>query len=251
MNTPSHALRDTLATMHGLLRGAASPEEIGEAFGQPVERVAVYQRFVFAHIRTALEKIYTTLAGVLPQATWEALVRGYFDAFPADDYELNGTARQFPEYLASRAASGEPGLTEAHVEIAILEWQEFAVFVSEREIPTTVDRPTLNPTVEILQLSFAVGSFVRDQRAHEDGRHAEPPAFPTEPVAEIVFLLRDPRRLGHRFLVADDAALFAVKIAHEGTPVAEAAARSGLSIPDVQAILAKAATQGLIILPEA
>lgn len=247
MNPPT--LEQAFGTLHEVLRGAADPAVAHRRLGLDPARVAFYQETVFEHVRDVLDKNYGVLAAVLGPERFDALVAEYFAEVPATAFELNENAAPFREFLAVRAEVGTYGLTEAHLELAELEWQEFAVYVSEATIPepSAISAPQINPTLTILQLDYPVADFLDAWR--EAGDSGSRPHLPADPAPQLVFVLRHPETDNALFFEATDALLFAFKVSHDGLSVQEAAEQAGVADSLVLAALQDAANWGLVILP--
>ncbi|MFC1610253.1 putative DNA-binding domain-containing protein [Myxococcota bacterium] len=251
-NRAGETMMEAMRTLHEVLRGAIPASEGARRLDVDETRLAAYQRFVKAHIESVLEKNYTTFKAVIGVDVWRRLVDQFFERYPADDYELNACVRNFPEYVAHLAEEQKHGLGEVHVELVDFEQREFAVYADEVEIPAPdeLTAPVINPTINILQVSYPIGSFVSQWRAWEDGRASEPPAVPKESEAETVFVLRHPKSLRHVYVTANDVLLFAFKVVHDDLTVDQAAARARTAVGDVTTALREAKRVGLVILPQ-
>ena len=249
-------LRETMECMHALVRGELSAEEAAARLGAPVERVAIYQDFVRGHIAKALGKNYTVCRELLSDETWSALEDGYFRAQPARKIELNASAEAFRGFLG-QAAAGTTDLDPAHereiashglalLELAELEWLEFAVYAAQVEIPapSTLETPAVNPSLQVLQFETPVASWLAARRR---GDRSSP--LPSGGPGETVFLFRGPQTSYAVFVVADDALLFAFKVVHDGLSAAQAAEVTGSAPGDVEAAIQRAAELGLVLRP--
>lgn len=236
--------------LHRLLRGEATPGDAAARLGAPERRVALYADFVRAHIVDVLAKNFACLAGVLPAITWRTLAGRYFAEAPAREYELNHAVAGFPGYVAGLAERGELGLRAVHAELAALEWLEFAVYVATARIPApdTLTAPTLNPTLALIELTHPLVGVLAAFRAGTLEAGADGARLPA-PSPQAVFAVRHPRTARALLHVADDARLFAFKVAHDAMSVAAACEASGLPDGTVRAILANAAEDGIILLP--
>lgn len=243
--------RQSVDVMHRLLRGEISPEQGAETLGAPTERVAIYQQFVRLHVRNTLEKNYSILSQLLSGPTWDKLVEDYFSQFPPWDYELNANAERFRELLQQQA-QGSGDVQPFHLELAELEWHEWLAFSAQQQIPhrQSLDAPTVNPTLTILEFAYPVSRFVDAWRAARDAGQELPRELP-QVDSERVLLFRDPEDNLPVFYQADDGLLFAFKMAYEGTSIEDAAAVSGLPEDAVAKLLQQGARLGLILLPSA
>ena len=253
------SLRETMEAMHALVRGELTPEAAAERLDAPAERLTVYQDFVRNHVDQALAKNYPTVAEIVTQEQWRALIDGYFRTEPPAETELNAAAAGFRGYLAARvekASEESLGLEIASygpalLELAELEWREFEVYATRiGPLPAgSPDTPIINPTLQILQLETPVASWLAARRVARRSESSEIPGdpLPTAGPGETVFLFREPTTNFSVFAVADDALLFAFKIAHDGLTPSQAAEQAGLPITDVEAVLRRAVALGLIL----
>ncbi len=243
-------LDDAFGAVHAVLRGDQVPQTVAAQVGLDPVRMAFYADAVYSHVREVLEKDFCALAAVLGPSRFEPLVREYFEIRPFDAFELNENAAAFRDLLARCASEGRHGVTDFHVELAEVEWQEFVVYVSPEVIPhpSQVQAPTLNPTLVILQLDHGANDFLD---AWRDGAQGDVlPPIPDQPVPKTLFVLRHPETENVLFVAADEALLFALKVAHDGLTVSAAAEEAALPIQTVQSIYQSAADWGVVVLPE-
>ncbi len=200
-------------------------------------RLAIYADFVHGHVRTTLERIYEVTREALPPAAWSALVARHHDARPATRYEINDLAAGFPEVLA---AAHDLDLPPWAAPLARLEWTLFSVHTAPTELPTSVERLTLNPTAEALEHAWRLCAY----------REASPPRT-TPPVEgdEVALVWRHPTTLKAQYLAANARTLLAVKLAAEGISPDEAAAAGGVPVENVHAAIAEHVTHGLLLAP--
>ncbi|MBW2731354.1 MAG: putative DNA-binding domain-containing protein [Deltaproteobacteria bacterium] len=244
------SLQAVVETMHDLLRGNASPEQIAQRLGvkpKTIPCLMSYQDFVKDPIIDALASNYESVAALLPKTRWEALVQRFFHERPAHDFELNACVASFADFLEERITAGDEGLNPALVELARLEWQEFACYADEREVATTLETPQLNPTLAILELSYPVAAVLKAFRAREDGDPIPTLPTTTTPSPERIFVFREPRDHMAVFYPANDALLFALKMGVEGVTAEQAAEQARLSLSVVTSIVENAREIGLLI----
>lgn len=202
----------------------------------PRSRVALYGDFARSTAQDVLRKLYPLTCGLLDEAVWEGLVEAYRATRPARSFELNRLGEAFPAFLADEApVRGLPAWAPA---LARFEWADFAVFTSREVVPARVERLTVNPTLQVLELPFRVCACVRAK--------AE---VPPEPGAELALLWRHPEQLTTMFLAASDRALLALKMAVEGLTPSDVAASTGVSEADIQQAVASCAREGLVLVP--
>lgn len=249
MTAGASSLHESFQTVHAVLRGEEPPETAQAHLGLNPARMRFYADAVFGHVRDVLEKNFATVASVLGPERFGALVEEYYRRAPPGEFELNQNAAAFRDFLAQCAADERHGVIDAHVDLAELEWQEFAVYVSRAQMPesTHLVRPALNPTLVIIQLEHSVSGFLDAWREHEAGEPA--PLLPDESDPETVLVLRHPETENALFVEADEALLFGLKVASDGLTAEQAAEVADLSLEAVQRILRTAADWGVILLP--
>ena len=212
--SPPADLDATYRRMHALLRGRVTAKEVAERLGVAAERLAIYARFVRDHVRALLVKNYPVLAGVLGEASFEALAADYFEQQPPWHFELNENAGRLPDALAELADDPANPVGWFHAELATLEWTEWKVYRDTAVLPVDAppDRPLVNPTLVPLDLDYPVASFVFDWRA---GQRPPPPA----PAAELSLVVRHPRTHRVSTLAATEPLMLALKMAADGLDV--------------------------------
>ncbi len=244
---------ETLETMHQLLRGEKSPEEVAEIFGADPNRLAIYQGFVKGHIAKTLEKNYCLLKRTILPEIWKKLVDQYFTKYPALDWRLNESTEKFPFFLQDSLSQKDLQLNEFHVELAKFEWEEVNIFNTDATIPspTQIDQLILNPTISILQFTYPIAEFVKQIRVGKKNKWLEEKKFFEErEQEEIVFLFRNLQTYRCNFLQGNDNILFAFKVVHENLSLSQAAEATGQEISIIKQIIREVSQTGLIILPK-
>lgn len=200
-------------------------------------RVAIYGRFVLGHVSTTLEKLYPlTLASVGPER-WKQLVDRYTATRPGRHHEMNRMGEAFPAFLADMAEALR--LPEFVPALARFEWADWAVYVSEEQVPERVERLTVNPTLTVLQHPFRLCAYVRQKGS------AQAP----EAGDEMAFMWRHPRELTTWFMSAHERALLVLKMAMEGLSPSDVAAATGVPESDVRQAVEECSRDGLVIAP--
>lgn len=200
-------------------------------------RVAIYADFVHGHVRVTLERVFEVTRDALPAATWSALVSRYYDTRPAAVYEINQLGESFPGFLSDVRDLDLPAWLAP---LARLEWSLFAVHTAPVELPTSVDRLTLNPTAEALEHPWRLCAY----------REAAPPrTTPPAPGDEVALVWRHPTTLRAHYMAANARTLLAVKLAAEGISPDEAAAAGGVPTDNVHAAIAEHVAHGLLLAP--
>lgn len=200
-------------------------------------RVAIYGRFVRVHVRETLEKLYPLTQAVVGLERWEHLVEGYTATRPARHFEMNQLGEAFPGFVADVTAAH--GLPEFIPALARFEWADWAVYVSQEQVPERVERLTVNPTLTVLQNPFHLCAYVRAK-----GKGPAPAAGD-----EMALLWRHPRQLSTWFMQAHERALLVVKMAVEGLSPADVAAATGVAEGDVRQAVEECIREGLVLAP--
>jgi uncharacterized protein len=203
----------------------------------PPTRVALYGRFVRHHVRETLEKLYPfTRASISPEQ-WEQLVEGYTARRPARHFEVNQLGEAFPGFVADVTAV--QGLPEFIPALTRFEWADWAVYISQEQVPERVERLTVNPTLTVLQHPFRLCAYVRAK-----GKGPAPAAGD-----EMVLMWRHPRQLSTWFMPAHERALLVVKMAVEGLSPGDVAAATGVAEGDVRQAVEECVREGLVLAP--
>jgi hypothetical protein len=244
---PPPSLEAAQRALHALVRDEASPEEIEDAIGAPAARLRVYRRMIRGHVRRALEKCYPAVRAHLSGAAWRELASGYYGDHPPTSFELNHAAAAFPGWLAGQiSGDGAPEASPAHVDLAFLEWEALAAYLSAETVPELTTGYAVNPTLSMLSLDYAV---VEVLSAWDEGRNEPPPGLPAEPMPSprVAVIWRHPSRHRVRYRWADDDLLFALKVAHEDLDPGAAALAGGHPPSLGQQAVERAVEAGLLI----
>ncbi len=180
--------------------------------------------------RRKLEKIYPTCRSILDSDTWDRIV-----AACGADPEL---------FFNTLAAQGDDLVVAAFLpELARLEWALSGVTTGEMEIPPQVEQLGVNPTVQLLQLSWKNLTLLL--RSDND------PSLPTpEPGTETVQIWRDPQTGEAMMQVASDEDLLVLKMVLEGIDPEKVAALGALPVGAVDAAVDRAVRRGILLRPE-
>ncbi|XXF80403.1 DNA-binding domain-containing protein [Myxococcaceae bacterium GXIMD 01537] len=232
-------LRRFFDSMEAYLTGPGDLESLYAAhpgWDASAARVALYAGFAGNTARDVLRQLFPLMRKRLGEEAWGPLVEAFRATRPARSFEINRLGEGFPDFLAREV---EPrGLPAWAPALARFEWADFEVFSSPEEVPARVERLTVNPTLQVLQLGFRVCACARVK--------AE---APPEPGDEMALLWRHPVRLVTMYLEASAPSLLAVKMAVEGLAPAEVAAATGVSEADIQRAVASSAEDGLVLVP--
>jgi uncharacterized protein len=233
-------LRHFFDSMGGFLADPSQQEQLHAAhpgWDASRSRVALYGQFVRFHVRTTLEKVYPLTQAAVGEERWKQLVEDYTATRPARHYEMNRLGEAFPAFVADVAeARGLPAFTPA---LARFEWADWAVYASEEQVPSRVERLTVNPTLMVLQHPFRLCAYYRAKGA------GPAPAVGDE----VAFLWRHPRQLVSWFMSANDRALLVLKMATEGLSAGDVAAATGVPEGNVLRAVEECAEDGLVLTP--
>jgi hypothetical protein len=205
------------------------------------ERLAIYGRFVQAHVRGVLGLVYAGSKRASNPEDWVRWGRSYYATRPAASaYELNGAAEGFVRFL-SKQADCPPYL----LELARFEWAKLQVYHSRTPLPEQVTGLVANPTLVMLEHTWQICPFFcRHQQAG-----AGDPVDPPEPGDEVALIWRSPKTRLSRFQRATPRALLALKMAMESITAEEAAAAGGVPVANVEDAVSEWTEQGLILGP--
>ena len=152
--------------------------------------------------------------------------------------QLPGTIApaDFPAFLAENRTqdSLHPYLSD----LAALEYARHQLNTASPPFPQTVANLTINPTVRILEFDWAgLPACLHD------------PSLPPQRGSSLVLLYRPDPQAPAEIRTPDGHDLLAMKMVMEGTDSRAAAAEAGVSIGRIDAIVATAIRQGLLLAP--
>ncbi len=180
--------------------------------------------------RTAYDHIFPACRAVLGNERWAAALSACPDAADAD---------AFPDCLASGAGTPGPSFLPDLARLELIVW---GLSSDDRPVPGSNENLIVNPTVQLLELSWKGLCFLlppakaRDAGAPEQG-------------IERVLVWRDPRT---NVVVARPAAnddLLALKMAMEGISAEVVVAGGKLPVSAVDAVIDRAVRNGIILSP--
>lgn len=178
-----------------------------------------------------LEDIYPTCRTILDSDTWERIQKvctanPESETFP-NSLTLQKDALRLPEFLG---------------ELARLEWSLHRMITSEFNIPEEVNHLTINPTIQLLQLSWKNLLLLLNSKG--DTLLARP-----QPGMEIVLVWCDPKTGEVKVCAASDENLLVLKMVVEGIDPKEIAAAGDLPIGAVDAAIDRAVHEGILLKP--
>jgi selenobiotic family peptide radical SAM maturase len=178
-----------------------------------------------------MEKAYPACRSILGSDVWDRIIAACTTAAEPET---------FPNTLALQM--DDLGLQGFLPELARLEWSCHEVTSGKIDIPTEVDRPEVNPTLELLQLSWKNLPSIFNSQKHV--------ALATpEPGDELVLVWRDPRTGDARVRAATDEDLLVLKMVVEGIKPEEAAAVGRVPVRAVDAAIDRALHRAILLAP--
>jgi len=245
------AYKEEMERMHRLVRGQVEASSTAQEWSVDAQRLGAYQSFVRNHVLDMLAKHYSCLADVLESQQWEALCLDYYAQVPCRDYDLNFAAAGFSAFLAQEDVLEKYALNALHMELCLLEWEEFLAFKKKVRWPEVEPGrlALLNPALSIFDFSFPTGTFLLAWRRWHSEKKGERPQIP-EPASERVFVLQHPASLLSRLYVATPELLLTFKGAHDGLTRKQMCDASGLSAARIAELFADAANKGILKLCE-
>lgn len=151
---------------------------------------------------------------------------------------------QKPETLPNRLAlqMGSLGVPGFLPELARLEWTVYDVAAKKIEIQSDIDQIGINPTLELLQLSWKNLSSLVNSNDYE--------SLPIpEPGEEFVMVWGDPKAGKPKVQAASHEDLLVLKVVVEGIDPKEVAAEGSLPVGAVDAAIHRAVSKGILLAP--
>jgi hypothetical protein len=177
------------------------------------------------------EAIYPTCRTNVGSNAWQELI---------DLSAKDPTPEAFPHLIALQR--DELDLPEYLAALARLEWAIHQVKTEGPKIPSTVEKLILNPTVQLLQLSW------KNLPAMLNGK-VSPSLKTPEPGEELVVVWRDPGTRQANATSATDEDLLVLKIIVEGIDPETVAVTGELPVGAVDAAIRRAASRGVLLAP--
>ena len=159
-----------------------------------------------------LGKIYLASRSTVDTDTWNGIIASCAEGLEPE---------RLPDELALQM--GDSGLPDFLPDLARLEWAVHTVKNGEIEIPVAVEQLGVNPTVQLLQLSWKNLCSI----LNSDG---DPPYTNPEPGEEFVLIWLDPKTLRVKTQPASDEDLLVLKMVVEGIDPQDAAVAGGLPV---------------------
>ena len=178
-----------------------------------------------------LDKIYLASRSIVGSHTWSEIIESCAEGIEP---------KRLPDELALQL--GDLGLPEFLPELARLEWAVHTAKNGEFEIIKEVDRRRLNPTVQLLQLSWKNLCSVLNSKSES------PPGDP-ERGEEFVLVWLEPKTRQVKTQVASSEDLLVLKLLVEEVEAEEAAEIGGLPVGALDAAMDRAVHRGILLQP--
>ena len=177
-----------------------------------------------------LQTIFPVCRSILSEDLWNEVSGAGVDT---------SSPESFPERLIHFADKTDlPGYLP---DLARLEWNIFALSPNQTELPTEVNRLSVNPALTLLHLSWQhLTSFVSTASKNQ------PIAEPGE---ELILVWQSPHTRKVAWKVAEDADLLALKIIIEDIDPRSAATTADAPVSIIHASIRKAAQEGILVRP--
>jgi selenobiotic family peptide radical SAM maturase len=180
----------------------------------------------------SLNDIYPECRNLLKPRTWKRLL---------DFKELTEKPELFPDRIAEYAA--EHHWPDFLPDLAKLELALHLVKSADHMIPDQVSRPSVNPTLQILELKWKHLAVMLDSNGGDTEKGAEPGG-------EILLVWRNPGNGAHSVETAADEDLLVLKMVIEELGAEDIAAAGGVPIGAVDRAIDRAVEKGLLLMPE-
>lgn len=245
-NSHYEQLNQTWSTLHELFTAKTDVGSAATVLNVATERLAIYPRMVRHHVVNIIEKNFASVKATLSNGTWEKIVDDFYRTCPSTHFEMNETARAFPEFLV-KESDYISEISQFHIELAQLEWAEFEVYKTSESQTTTGDTlaspvlPVLNDTLQIFEFEYPVVSFL------SDSRRGKRPKIPSTSGPETALVFRHPQTLYAHVYPASDELVFAFKLIHDGIAYEDAATEADITVSQVEDIIAYARKVGILV----
>jgi selenobiotic family peptide radical SAM maturase len=190
--------------------------------------IIIFCELMASSLSNNLEEIFPRCRSMIAGSLWKAV---------AASMEGPAGADTFVAALRTCGADGIPGYLP---DLVRLEWSRYAVGSNAAALPGTVAERTVNPTIQVLELSWT------GLTAAFDG---PPAALSPSPGAERVLVWLEPRTRTVRSRPATNEDLLVLKMVMEGIPPEAVSAAGGLPVGAVDAAVDRAIWNGLVIAP--
>ena len=244
---PSSDLKTTMNIMDKLLRGELSSEELSKIWSkQNPKRLAIYQDFVFDHVKSLLEKNFSSVFSQLSQNNWEEICKKYFKSHGPKHWNLNSACDDFPDFLDHLSKNKDYGIKTFFPELALLELEELKVYFLDLKIatPSEIKCLTLNPSLSIINVEHSISQWMDCYRQGIENL--------SDPLmeAETLFIFRHPKNHLAYFYKVDNEFALAFNCAHQQKNCCnEISEMLGVSILETRKFLEKFEDLGLILIP--
>ena len=178
-----------------------------------------------------LEKIYLASRSIVGSDTWSDIIASCPEGIEPE---------RLPDELALQL--GASGLPEFLPELARLEWAVHTAKTGKLESIREVDRRSLNPTVQLLQLSWKNLCSVLNS-------NSESPSANPEPGEEFVLVWLEPKTRQVKTQVASSEDLLVLKMLVEEVEAEDAAEMGGLPVGALDAATDRAVHRGILLQP--
>ncbi len=229
-------LGEFFAAMEPVLVGRQSVAEAATKLGVDPRRLEVYATFCDNHRRDLLAAIYPGVKRALG-ARWVATYRAFFLARPPREWELNANAEPLVGWLRDEAAAER--LPAWLVELADLEWWEWAVQVAPSDAP-----PFSGAAEHRVSAGVAVRSYVHDVVGWADAERRGLRAPARAPAVVVFWRTGDG---GVRREQVRAVELLAIKAAVEGKRLADAARAADIGLEAATAAAADLVARGVLV----
>ncbi len=179
-----------------------------------------------------LEKIYPNCRAILDPSAWKRIV---------DAFGLNSKPDTFWEILARQV--DDLNLPAYLPELARLEWIIHNVDRQNNDVLPQVDQVVVNPTLQLVELSW------KNLISLLGPREITPTSTP-EPGREFILVWQDPKTREVRTEVASDQDLLVLKMVVEGIEPEEVADEASLPVGAVDTAIDRGIHRGILLQPD-
>jgi selenobiotic family peptide radical SAM maturase len=182
-------------------------------------------------MKTTWEEIYPVCRSFLGREAWERILESCGQGCAPEAW---------PEILGRQP--GEGNLPPFLPDLARLEWTRRKLLLQEAPLPKNVERTRINPTVELISVSWkGLPEYLREDPCMPSGNPEEG--------EEFVLVWKDPRKEEVRVQTADSNDLLALKMTAEGIETDHLAREEKVPVGSVENLLNRAVEKGILLRP--
>ena len=136
----------TIATQREFAAHLRAPDEQAMPANLEDRRVQIYRDLVYKNIFNFISTSFPVFKKTSSDDYWHALIRDFLITYRAESPYFSDLAREFLEYLETRAAQALPEDPPYMLELAQYEWVEVGLLLADEEAPENIFAELLSDT---------------------------------------------------------------------------------------------------------